>query len=208
MKVKYFEDGIPFIVIEDVYEPDELDLIWQELDFMCHPDKMLTDPEETGGSREEDGTYLKKNSAIWLDLFFTQRKYSNILTCNRKLFKDNLSLMRDHGSWFFKTMQSNEDYTLLSYYEDGDYYEPHYDWSTVTSLTWFYKDPKSFKGGDLSLHYEGKTLTIPCENNKALLFPSYIMHSVSKIEMDEELKGKKMGRWCMTQFITYQGKKQ
>ena len=44
------------------------------------------------------------------------------------------------------------DTSIISYYEDNDYYEPHHDKFMWTSLTWFYREPKKFTGGKFSIN--------------------------------------------------------
>ena len=45
MKIKVLKDPFPHVIIENVYEEDELELIWDELKFFTRPGKLLP-PEE------------------------------------------------------------------------------------------------------------------------------------------------------------------
>ena len=40
MNVEYYNDGYPYIVIDDLYSYDQLDLIWREIDFLIDGDKL------------------------------------------------------------------------------------------------------------------------------------------------------------------------
>ena len=71
----------------------------------------------------------------------------------------------------FKGMlDCNHDDTLISYYEDSEYYKPHEDIFNFAKLTWFFKEPKKFEGGDLVFTEFGEI--VKCENNKCIVFPS------------------------------------
>lgn len=198
MKINYFEKNFPFITIEDVYNDNEIDLIWEELNFLCYKDK-LKQPNDTNTAISKDGVQLKKNLGLWIDDLYSDRNISNILKINRKIFYNFDNIFKNNNSWFYKNFEPNYDTTLLSYYEDKDNYLPHTDNAYVTILTWFYKLPKVFTGGDLFFpEYEfGCTV----KNNCSIIFPSRIMHEVNPVKMGDEYKDKKYGRFCMTQFL-------
>jgi len=203
MDIEYCEEVFPFIIINNTYDEWELELIWEELNFLCYYEKLETDPYKSGTATSEDNIPLKKNRCIWLDTLYKERDYSNILRVNRKLLCDRAKTIKQHPSWFFKSFDCDKDTTLVSYYENSDYYEKHSDSASATVLTWFYKEPKKFSGGDIHLHYEDLDIKVECVNNRTLIFPSAIKHSVDKIEMSEEDCGKKYGRICITQFLTF-----
>lgn len=199
MKIFHFENPFPYIILEDTYSDDELRLIWEELNFICYPHK-LKPPQETGSAKSSnENKILKRNNAIWIDTLYEDRNLSNILKINRKLFLNFEDIILSHSSWFFKHFETNFDTTLISYYEKNDYYEPHKDSSVITCLTWFYKEPKKFEGGDL--YFTDYNIEHKIKNNSTLIFPSKIRHAVSTIKMNEENMNKKQGRFCMTQFM-------
>jgi Rps23 Pro-64 3,4-dihydroxylase Tpa1-like proline 4-hydroxylase len=196
MKVQYYNKDFPYIVIDDFYSENELTLIWEELNFLCYYEK-LQPPQNTGSAFIEGAKLLKQNYGLFLDDIFPNRVISNILTCNRKIFKD-LNIIKNHPNWFFKNFQYNQDYTILSYYENDHEYKQHHDVSNITCLSWFNKSPKQFLGGDL-IFENGKK--IEYKDNRYVIFPSIIKHQVSKVSMDSDCVGKKMGRFCITQFL-------
>lgn len=196
--MKVITDPFHYLHIENLYNDEELRNIWAELDmYGCVPERYLP-PEETDSAKNNDGVLLKSNSGLWLDEIYVNdyRYMSNILVVNRKLF----SLLNQESSWFFKNASFNQDTTLISYYENNDYYKKHNDVSYVTACTWFYKEPKRFLGGDF--HFDDYDITIKSKNNTCVVFPSNINHSVDKISISEEYTNKGFGRYCMTQFIT------
>ena len=198
MKITNYNEPFPFIVIDDYYERNELEYIWEELDFLSHPNKLKRATKRSGGASDNDGKLLKRNFHRYLDGIYVERELSNILTVNRKLFEDDCKLFRQHPHWFFQNVVFDADYTQVGYYEDNDEYGEHYDCATVTSLTWLYREPKRFTGGDLFLGHE--KIKIDCINNRTLIFPSMIRHSVNKIQMEREHQNKRLGRYAISQF--------
>ena len=204
MKINLYDnpEQFPYIVVDDVYDEKELGLIWTELDFLCYDDKLF-DPMQAGSAMESDNgkewKSKKKNRSIFLDGLYSRRSVSDILTLNRKTF-NIVREVRDQkqGSWWIKNLKTDNDTTMVSYYEDSDYYSSHFDNAVFTALTWFYREPKRFEGGNL--RFTEYNLDIECKTNRAVIFPSSIYHKVHKVIMEEEYRGKKLGRWCMTQF--------
>ena len=90
------------------------------------------------------------------------------------------------------------DASMIAYYENSDYYQPHTDSAKYSILIWINKEPKKFTGGDLILpDFKQK---IECKNNRLVLFPGYLYHQVTEIKM----KGKHKigdGRWCIVHFF-------
>ena len=197
MDIQNFDCGFPYIVVDNLYDENELNIIWQELDFLSYSNK-LQPPMETGSEVDLDGNFIKSNSGIFLEEIFSNLKYSNIFKVNRKLF--NIGIHK-HPSWFFKhiTYKLNYDSTLISYYDDGDYYAPHRDESTISTLTWLYREPKRFEGGDL--YFTEYNECVRVKNNRALIFPGCIQHAVDNVSMEKNYRGKYLGRYCLTNFI-------
>jgi len=200
MKISNLDFGFPLIVIDDYYSNEELNLIWEELIFLGKKDVLyLGSNPKSSGALNESGIPLKTNYSVFLDdLFSYDRNFSNILKVNRKIFNqwDNIISQNDH--WFYKNLHCVVYYTLLSYYEHQSYYGLHRDNSTATSLSWFYKEPKQFDGGDLIFENGSK---IEVKNNRTIIFPSMILHEVNSVIMEEQNLNKQLGRFCITQFL-------
>ena len=200
------ESGIPVKIIDNFYTDDELKLIWEELDFFTYSDK-LQPPEGTATAQNPDGTSRKQNRSLFLDTVWSnQRNLSNILKVNRKIFENEMALIKDSPSWFFKNLLCDRDTTLISYYENTDHYKPHRDAVNVTVLTWFFKEPKRFSGGDLILYSadeNSERRVIEVCNNRVVIFPGSTLHEVSKISIDPMYQNQKLGRYCMSQFLSF-----
>ena len=221
MIINNFDCGFPYIIIDNFYNKNELDIIWKELDFLLDGDK-FDSPSDAGAAINDNGKLLANKKGLFLDSVYPNRKISNILTCNRKLFTNLRSICDSNESWFFRYLNGNYDQTILSYYENEDYYDAHSDQSIMTSLTWLYKEPKKFEGGDLyfkdtinnfSEYYsnklsEGKSPSsylekIEVKNNRMLIFPSMIPHQVDSVKMDSEYKNKGLGRFVIASLMNH-----
>jgi len=203
MKVELYDKPyeFPYLVVDDYYNEEELIKIWYELGH-CR-DKLLS-PEDSGSAYNIDNRgkreYLKTNASLWIH---ESIEYSLIRECTKKTF-DILNDVKDQqkeyskSTWFFKNLYTHSNCTLVSYYENSEYYKSHYDHAVITVLTWLYVEPKKFKGGDLT--FTDYDITIECINNRTIMFPSLIRHEVDPIIMREEDCNKGLGRWCLTQF--------
>ena len=195
-------EPFPYILIDDFYNQSELDGIWEELDYLCNPKRMGRSSVERGSAADvySDGTreLIKNAWDMFLDSFFTSRDSSNILEINRKLI--NQEMFKNHPHWLFNDVGAlNEDNTLIMYYENNDEYKPHRDLARLTGITWFYREPKKFTGGNL--RFPWFDMEIECKHNRVIVFPSSIQHGVDKVGMEEKDMGKKLGRFAMSQFL-------
>ena len=158
---------------------------------------LLQTGNETFGGLDQSGNMKKKNSSIFLDRVYSDRRLSDILINNRKVFYPSVvsELIKLHP-FFNYIPQCNNDCTLLSYYDNDNKYEEHRDTSIITILTWFYEEPKKFEGGDFIVE---KDFTIECKANRTVFMPSYMLHAVTAVKPEKANKG--LGRYTMTQFI-------
>ena len=201
-------EPFPYILIDDFYNQSELDGIWEELDYLCNPKRMGRSSLERGaaGKVDENGVYksLKNTWDMRLDAFYTSRDSSNILEVNRKLL-NSVDIFKNHPHWAINDVNSyQDDFTQLVYYEDNDEYRVHRDYSNLTCLTWFYREPKKFTGGNLC--FPMWDIEIECKHNRVLCFPSSIPHKATKISMEKNDLGKKLGRFVMGQFFVFRNK--
>jgi hypothetical protein len=200
--MKYYDTPIPYIVIDDFFTPDELELVWQELDFLTHKNK-LKPAHSTASATDIAGRVIKKNYALFLDQAYPVREISNILPLMNKVWDKKFTEWAEQQNFVFQYInKSNQSGVLLNYYEDGHYYMPHTDAATLTVLVTLYKEPINFTGGNL---YLGKEKTeVPLTNNQMIVFPSVALHSVSTVKFNKnEADFSGLGRYSISQFITY-----
>lgn len=194
--IRALKEPFPHLIVENMYDEKELELIWQELEFLNNPGKFKT-PDEYGASKNKDG-YDTNAKAIILDHVYKNRDFSNILNINRKLFNYS-KIYSDLSPYHLKFLICNYDYTKLRYYSDKEYYLPHRDTCHDTiACTYFYKKPKKFSGGEL--FFPNYNYEIECLDNMCIIFPSYFTHGVREISIDDSNYHNGFGRYCMTQF--------
>ncbi len=202
MKAEIIKEPYPYIVIDDFYDFDEYQMIWQELDFLTYERKMML-PKDSG-SAHENGRLLKNNRCIWMDDVYTDRKFSNILQVNRKIFTDQRvkDCIKECGPLYAHFHECDYDGTLLSYYDNSTKYESHKDKALFSCLWWTYRQPKVFSGGDLTL--TDLEQNIELKDNRMVIFLSQFRHEVSEIKMHNNQPAfSGLGRFCLTNFVRY-----
>jgi Rps23 Pro-64 3,4-dihydroxylase Tpa1-like proline 4-hydroxylase len=203
MDIKVYDVvGFPLVVIDNFYSEKSCDSIWQELCFLNSDGRKLKMPEDTGGAireQESETISLKKNKGLRLEDAYADRNISNIFFENRKIFDEEIVKKLESISPIFRYLSlSNSDVTIMHYYENNDYYLAHRDGAAITAVSWFYKFPKSFKGGNLKFE---NGLSIECIHNRTVIFPSFLEHSVDEIIMDQEKTSNNYGRYSLTHMI-------
>ena len=197
IKIDTFNKPFPHLIIKNFYDNKELKLIWEELNFYTK-DKKLFEAKEFGGVVD------KTNSkAIWLDKVFSTkyRSLSNILTVNRKIFDSRiLEIFSEIHDCCSIAKYSNSDHTKVRYYHNDEYYEPHTDtFIQFLAFTYFYKEPKKFKGGELFFPKYNYSFT--CDNNSLIMFPGWVEHGVSKVVIENSDYFDGYGRYAITSFF-------
>lgn len=197
---------VPYLVIDDFFDEDEVEDIWRTLDSF-DPLKLM-DPEESGTAHYATmmgSLRSKSNGGMFLKSLYDRelRHYVPIMEPLERLQRELKKYSNDHPA--LRPLQDieNED-ILVSYYGQGDYYKKHFDTATITILIWLYKEPKSFEGGGLTLE---DTDYIECKNNRVVVIPSYCFHEVDAVSMDPRLQKGGHGRWCISLFNIYHSNK-
>ena len=161
-----------------------------------------------GGARDQlTQLPLPKHYGIDLDAIYNQRReISDILTLNRKAFdKSVIDTLSQLSPLILDIKMANEDYTKIKYYEDGEYYKSHQDLARFSMVTYLYKEPKAFTGGDL--YFEDFNYTISIENNMLVFFTGCINHASTELTMTDHINKKcsGYGKYTITQFLNVKG---
>lgn len=197
-KVTVHTEPFHHIVVENLWTEQERTEMFDEMLYL-EKKALFKPPTETNSAIDDNGNLMKMNTGMFIDHIWHNREYSDILKHNRNIFKvfENKKVEK---SWYYNGLGFNTDSTLVSYYEDACYYKSHRDKTVVTVVSWFFKEPKKFKGGEIT--FTDYDLTFEVTNDLTILFPSNIKHEVSEISIDDdEYKGKQYGRFCMSQFL-------
>ena len=198
-----YEEPFPHLIVENLYNEEELELIWEELKFFTKPGKLL-EAKDYGGVVERTNA----RAVILDEVFATQRQISNILTVNRKLFKSDIlyEFGKIHDCCSI-AKNCNHDITKLRYYHNNDYYEPHTDRTMqFLGFSYFYKEPKKFEGGELLFPKYDYELT--CANNSIIIMPGWVEHAVSKVSIEDSDYYDGWGRYAVTHFFGNKDKKE
>ena len=199
IKVTVHTEPFHYIEVRNLWTEQERTEMFDEMLFL-EKKGLFKPPEETESALDDDddGKFMKRNSGMFIDELYQNRDYSDILKHNRKLF-NILENKKVKGSWYYQNHVVTKDTTLVSYYENACYYSSHIDLAKTTALSWFFKEPRQFKNGEVT--FTDYDLTFEVTNDLTILFPSNIKHEVSEISIDDEYKGKQHGRFCMSQFL-------
>ena len=203
LQAKAYTDPFPHLIINNFYNEQELDLIWEELNFYTKPNKLFE-------AKYFGGAYNKTNShAIALDGVYSEkyRPLSNILTVNRKLFEPEVleSFAKVDDCCRIAT-ECNYDVTKVRYYHDKEYYKPHTDTAFhFLAFSYFYKEPKKFSGGEL--YFPMYDYNYSCENNSIIIFPGCVQHGVTEVSIDNSDYYEGYGRYCISSFFGCKSKK-
>ena len=192
-----FDKPFPHLIIENFYNKEELELVWEEFKFLTKPNKLLE-------AKDYGGVVTHTNShALILDEVYSKgyRKLSNILTVNRKLFtSDILDLFAEIEDCCSIAKDCNYDVTKVRYYHDGEYYKPHTDRAfRFLAFSYFNKEPKKFSGGEL--YFPKYKYKYGCENNSMIIFPGWVEHGVSEVKIKDSDYYDGYGRYSITNFF-------
>ena len=192
------DKAFPYMIVDNFYDTQEQKLIWKEINFL----KVHFRVDNKTGSYDENNKPVANLKRIYLDdVYVDNRQCSDILSLYKKIVSEEVlkEYRKTTPSW--RTLEiTNQDCSVISYYENLDNYGEHFDEFMHTVLIWFYREPKRFVGGDLTLTQSNQT--IECCHNRMIIIPSYYLHEVSMVEMKEEYKNKGLGRFCMAHFFT------
>ena len=202
-KVKVFNENpvYPFVVIDNWYTPNEEKAVWKELDFFSATPRENIERAETGVvARYKDGTSKSQAYRFYIEEFYKKRTLSPIINCMYKQRTNEFhKILEDNCQPYARSfLTSTADSSLLSYYEEKDYYEPHHDIFSWTCLVWMVREPRLFDGGDFKINEPD--VEIKLKNNRMIMFPSCFLHSVSPVKFHTRPKEIGYGRYTITHF--------
>ena len=190
-------EGYYFLKINNLMQENQLNEIWEEINFLSYRTKFNFD---TNTARYKNGELKSNKVGIWLDDAYAERKFSNYFKYYKNWLTDEASQNLLSTSLFWRQLfHCNSDSTLLSYYEDGKSYDEHEDTSRFTQLFWTCKQPKKFKGGQLEFtdfNYE-----IEIEDNTMILFPSWFRHRVKPVILEEKTPDDQDKFFCNGRYV-------
>lgn len=199
-KVYLNYEPFPHAIVEDFYSEEELAGIWKEINFLSSEVKFKP-ATDNGSSKDIDpisGVPLTNHKAIHLDALYTDRTYSDILLASDKILNPELiNAVSGLHPLMGHLKHVNNSYTKLKYYGDGEYYGAHWDKARFTCVSYVYKEPKSFSGGNLLFNEYDYEVEI--KNNTAVIFCGCIMHSSTPVKLETDVPYS--GKYTITKFL-------
>jgi len=193
LKYKLNTEPFFYLEIEGLWTKDELDLLRDEMLELQDSGQLLPDFADIthAGNKVGEGGFVHE--------LFENPNDSKMHTVGFKLWNALVNNIQPRlGCWFF----NKDDYklsTLLNYYDHGDHYGAHVDEGHATGISWFWKGPKKFTGGELV--FTDYNITVPMKENYSVIFPACIKHEVLPLHIEDvEYRNKGYGRFALTQF--------
>jgi hypothetical protein len=164
------KDPFPHIAFEDFYDRDELTLVWQEINFISR---------------------FKGTESFYLDHIYTDRKFSNLLRVNRKIFLSGvLTLFSEMSSELIDCSTVSNDLTLLKNCNNVD--KENSLISTTSGFAFsafssFFGEIEEAQGG--RLHFPQHDYNLELKHNALTIVPGYVKYEVKKIpQLREQLQ--------------------
>lgn len=201
MKINNIYSKGDLYVFDDCFSDEELRKIWTELKFLRESLKFLPSTR-TAASETNDGLVKKTGTGVFLENVYLNTSLSDLaVLTHKKIFESNLIEELCALNKHFKYLRLvNYATTLVNYYDHGQEYDRHFDYSVFTAVFCFCLDESKLSGGNLV--FPELLVTIPPKNNRLIIFPGYEDHMVSTIDIDEDarfLSG--FGRYGVTKFL-------
>ena len=183
--------NLSYIVVDDMYLPEELAKIKAELHKLKHHTE---DPVNTRVAMY-NGVPQKNAKSVFLDDYYSDRNSSDILRLNRKLFCNELvTKATEFNQYFFTIGACNFDRTLINFYEATEEYKKHRDSNCLTALTFF--SLGDIEGGDLE--FPEVEVIVPFKENRAVIFSGCAEHAAK-----QTIAKPGNYRVSMAQFLNY-----
>ena len=192
------------LIAKEVFSSEEISIMWDEIKYY-YVRNFFYPPELTLSAKNDDGSLKKKNLSVFIDGLYNQesRRLSGILefTEKRLLSKEIKNTMKEINPVHGIFSNANQHSTLLNYYENNDYYDYHADSSVYSILTYLFKEPKYFSGGEIIFNINNNEIKIDIDNNMSIIFPSSYQHMVLPVTMEKQYCNKMLGRFSIAQFV-------
>ena len=189
-------------VLDNFYTEEEKEKIWIELQYLRANEYGWNTPnyQQNAWDRESGQIYLKNalqygvNYRSQMDIQSTYN--SSIYIYGNKIVKW-FDVLTNHAQLYHQLAEISDRSTYITYYpgNDSSYYS-HRDACTFTMLSYFFKEPKNFTGGEF--YVENRIYEI--HNGFTVIFPSWMKHGSIKVKLIDETK-KDSGRYAVANFF-------
>lgn len=186
------EGSFPVVVIDNFVSKEDYPHVKEEINYLSK--FAMGTPQDAGAATNADGSQKKVGKSLWFREFYGMPRFSPTIQAYVKLLGNldvRKKIMDYHPEmyWWGKASHDNQGGFILNKYEDGDYYDFHYDSAMYTVLSYFQDEPKNYDGGELVIEYPNLAKDkqmFEIKDNRAIIFPSHYMHSVLPIKYNSE----------------------
>lgn len=203
MNIEFKKEPFEHFIIKNVFEENQKQSILKDLEDVRTIIFPSQDTKSHSAKNPKTKQSLRKSQAWFIENDTPLDKIGGVtLSYMKQFLSDSFIKLVDETkdiNIFKYYILTNYPSYLISYYENNDSYDSHWDMALITNLTWLNKEPKNFEGGDL--YFDKYDYKIEYESNKTLIFPSVEYHRVGNIKMKKNEIGS--GRYCLTNFCSY-----
>ena len=192
------------LVIDNWFNEREEKAIWSELNFYSAlPKQYQTRTDDAQDVAKDNDGSSRAKCFRWYPSEHFNRNYSHIshiLNCQRKVEEDNFKEAIDNLTPLNRMFySSNHQDSMVTYYDNQDYYKPHYDTFFWTMCIWMLKDENKISGGDFV--FSDTEEVVELKHNRAVFFPSFLLHEVKPITVLDDSDN--YGKYTITNFFSY-----
>lgn len=197
------------LVIDDWYTEKEEKAIWTELDFYSAMPKQYQFRTENSNdvARDSSGEAYSNSFRFYPNSYFNKDylHISHSFNCIQKVRDEAFTKIVDEHLFPLNRMfySSNMDDTIITYYDNADYYKKHIDTAFWTLCIWMLKDETKISGGDFI--FSDTKEVVKLKHNRAVFFPSFLMHEVEPIKVLDSSDN--YGKYTITHFFFYENDK-
>ena len=100
-RVRYEVEPFPYVLIDELYNEWELEELWEEMEYLCSPRRLVVADLNNGSATSPNGELLKFNHCQYLEDVYQNRNHSSILQITEKIFMENRKFFMSHPHWYF-----------------------------------------------------------------------------------------------------------
>lgn len=190
LKINIFDSPFPHLTIEKLFTEGELELIWEEVNYIRKHNVKLAGFSSSKKLNAETGEIVDKASynPVWFSDVFVSPESSIFASQMAELHYQGLFFLASQVDPRAKRYVINSSrlsvQVKLNIYRHGDYYDSHTDDSDFTSLFYLLPKNSTHLGGSLEFPEYGHRF--PCHNNSLILFPGTVEHAVTKVTSTQD----------------------
>jgi Rps23 Pro-64 3,4-dihydroxylase Tpa1-like proline 4-hydroxylase len=172
------------LVIDNYYSEKELKNVFTEIYYYmnCGLGNLIASENDKATAHNLKGESLAKTYRFYVE----RNKYSVLYKYSKYATEKFAKMVESNFSFGKYLTNTDNNFFMVNYYENGEYYNSHKDISVVSQLTWLYHEPKMFTGGNVI--FSDMNETIECLHNRSVFFPGHYQHEVQEVNMNDNFK--------------------